>query len=297
MPHADLEYALETPENSVLTFQLAGPATRLLAYLIDLTMIIAIGTVGSFVIMMFLSALGLPMLGMGIVYVLIFLLQWWYFALLEWVFRGRTIGKKMTNLRVIMDGGYPLTFFAAILRNFLRTADCLPFIDVTALWGLPEELGGVIAVPVFGVGLILMALTPEYRRAGDLVARTIVIAEGRKESMTVQTGTDEEETIVVVKAGVPLPKEPIILDKITPLNRSQIGGFVPQPRTLALIELFLGRRYALTYRRGHDMAAVLARPLARRLNYEGDKHYLHRYPMAFLASVYATFHRTLDEEE
>ena len=292
-PRIDLEYALETPENAILTFQLAGPAARLLAYLLDLMMIIIIGAVGSFGIGTFLWMLGLPALGMGIVMILIFMLQWWYFALLEWIFRGRTIGKKLLNLRAIMDGGYPLTFFAAVLRNFLRAADCLPYYGFSmAFTGIPFDL----PVPIFGVGLISMLLTRDFRRTGDLVARTIVVAEGRRESMTVHTGADEEETIVVVKSGVPLPQEPIILDRITPLNRSQIGGFVPQPRTLALIELFLGRRYALTYRRGHDMAAVLADPLAKRLNYDGDKHYLKRYPMAFLASVYATFHRTLDED-
>ena len=292
-PRIDLEYALETPENAILTFQLAGPAARLLAYLLDLMMMILIGGVGAIVIMLFLASLGLPALGGGIVMILMFLLQWWYFALLEWVFRGRTIGKKLLNLRTVMDGGYPLTFFAAVLRNFLRAADCLPYYGFSlAFTGIPFE----IPVPIFGVGLLSMLMTRDFRRTGDLVARTIVVAEGRREAMTVQTGADEEETIVVVKSGVPLPQEPIILDRITPLNRSQIGGFVPQPRTLALIELFLGRRYALTYRRGHDMAAVLAQPLAKRLNYEGDKHYLKRYPMAFLASVYATFHRTLDED-
>jgi hypothetical protein len=53
----------------------------------------------------------------------------------------------------------------------------------------------------------------------------------------------------------------------------------------------------LTYRRGHAMAYVLARALAKRLSFSGDPHLVDRYPMAFLARVYATFHQVHEEEE
>ena len=43
------------------------------------------------------------------------------------------------------------------------------------------------------------------------------------------------------------------------------------------------------------MAYVLARVLAQRLNFSGDPHLVDRYPMAFLARVYATFHQVHEE--
>jgi len=43
------------------------------------------------------------------------------------------------------------------------------------------------------------------------------------------------------------------------------------------------------------MAYVLARVLAKRLSYAGDPHLVDRYPMAFLARVYATFHQVHEE--
>jgi hypothetical protein len=45
------------------------------------------------------------------------------------------------------------------------------------------------------------------------------------------------------------------------------------------------------------MAYVLARGLAKRLAFTGDPHLVDRYPMAFLARIYATFHQVHDDEE
>jgi hypothetical protein len=45
------------------------------------------------------------------------------------------------------------------------------------------------------------------------------------------------------------------------------------------------------------MAYVLARVLAKRLNFSGDPHLVDRYPMAFLARVFATFHQVHEEED
>src|SRR5262249_17373134 len=85
--------------------------------------------------------------------------------------------------------------------------------------------------------------------------------------------------------------------KIEPLSRTELGGYVPPSQTLALVEEFLSRRHVLTYRRGHAMAYLLARSLAKRLNFTGDPHLVDRYPMAFLARVYATFHQSLEGGE
>jgi uncharacterized RDD family membrane protein YckC len=248
----DLSFRIETPENVVLTYQLAGPAVRLGAYLIDLVIRVGVMIVAS--IVLGCAGIALPGLSIGIMLLLAFLIEWGYYVISEGFFRGRTFGKALLQLRVIQEGGYPITFWSALLRNLVRAADNLP---------------------IFGIGFCSMLFSGHFRRLGDLVAQTIVVEERR----------------------VRLPLEPIILEKIQPLPRSEICGFVPSSRTLALIESFLGRRSALTHRRGHDMAVVLAKVLAKRLDFQSDRKQVVEYPMAFLARVFATFHQVHDDDD
>jgi uncharacterized RDD family membrane protein YckC len=245
------DLVIETPENVVLTYHLAGPAVRLLAYLVDFV-IRGILLFAAFVVVIAGGMAGSFGVSLGLYLILWFAIDWAYFGLSEGYFRGKTPGKHLFGLRVIQEAGYPVTLWGAILRNIVRAADSLSF---------------------YGAGFLTMLVAGKFRRLGDLVARTVVIEERR----------------------VSVPREPIILEKIEPLSRTDMGGFVPSGQTLALIEQYLSRRHVLTYRRGHAMAYVLARVLAKRLNFSGDAHLVDRYPMAFLARVYATFHQVHEE--
>ncbi len=253
------DLVIETPENVVLTYRLAGPAVRLLAYLLDLMFRFAI-ILGAVYLAGYVGGLISSGVSTGLLLVVIFLVDWAYFGISEGYFRGKTIGKHLFGLRVVQEEGYPITFWAAQLRNIVRGADSLPVF---------------LILPFYGVGFITMLVAGKFRRLGDLVARTVVIEERR----------------------VSVPREPVILAKIEPLPRTEMGGFVPSSQTLMLIEEFLSRRHVLTYRRGHAMAYVLARALAKRLAFTGDPHLVDRYPMAFLARVYATFHQVHEDEQ
>lgn len=247
-----LEMQIETPENVILTYQLAGPAKRYIAYLIDLTIRVSL-TLG----MMFvfpLMGLFLPGTAMGIMFVLMFLNTWGYYTISEGFFKGQSIGKHFCGIRVIHEGGYPITFWPALLRNLVRSADAIIF---------------------YGIGITSMLLTRRFQRLGDLVASTVVI---------------QERTLT-------LPRKPVILDKIKPLNKNEIGSFIPRDEILSLIDEFIGRRHVLTYERGHALAAILANNLAERLNYTGDPKQVSQYPMAFLAAVYKTFSFSQEAEE
>jgi len=131
------------------------------------------------------------------------------------------------------------------------------------------------AVPFYGPAFISMLCSGSFQRLGDRVAGTVVVAERR----------------------VVLPREPIILERIQPLEREELGSYIPSERTLSVIEEFLGRRYVLTHSRGHALAWVLATGLSRRLNYLGDSKLVDRFPMAFLARVYVTFLKAKDEPD
>ena len=248
----DLALRIETPENVVLTYQMAGPAIRLAAYLLDVgvrfVLIIVVGSV------LLITGVVMPGASGGLLLIAHFLNEWFYFVVCEGFFKGKTVGKHVFGLRVIQEQGHPMTFWSAMLRNLVRAAE---------------------SFPLYGPAFISMLCSRRFQRLGDLVARTVVIQERR----------------------VSLPREPIILEKVQPLPREELGGFVPDQRTLSLIDQFLGRRYVLTLQRGHVLASVLARPLADRLNYRGDPTLVDRYPMAFLARVYVTFVRREDEDD
>lgn len=247
-----LEMQIETPENVVLTYQLAGPAKRYIAYIIDLAIRVAI-TFGMMIVIPLLGII-LPGTSMGILLVLMFLNTWGYYTISEGFFKGQSIGKHFCGIRVIREGGYPITFWPALLRNLVRSADAILF---------------------YGIGFTSMLLTRRFQRLGDLVAGTVVI---------------QERTLS-------LPRKPVILDKIQPLNKNEIGSFLPRDEILSLIDEFIGRRHVLTYERGHALAAILANNLAERLNYSGDPKKVTQYPMAFLAAVYKTFSFSQEEEE
>lgn len=255
-----LAVSIETPENVVLTHQLAGPAYRILAYLIDLGIRIGILFVGS--ILLAVAAIFLPGIAIGSLLLMTFLLEWFYTIGFEYFWRGQTPGKVVCGLRVVQENGGPLSWWGAVLRNLLRIADMLP---IMLIYG--DSAGMWVMFPIYGPGLVTMVFTGRMQRLGDLAARTMVVHSERWQ----------------------LPRTPVIYDRIAPLTASEINRFIPRPQTLALIDQFLSRRSALTYQRGHELAGELARLLVRQLDYRGDLATIEKYPMAFLARVYVTF--------
>jgi uncharacterized RDD family membrane protein YckC len=153
------EVAVETPENVWLTFRPAGPAPRMWAYFIDLCIRIGILIVLAIGVAI-LAPTGLSGIGPGFLMIAFFVLDWGYGFLFEWLWRGRTPGKRAAGLRVLRVTGSPVGPMDALLRNLLRAADSLP-------------VG-------YGVGLVTMIATRRMQRLGDLVAGTFVVHEDRE---------------------------------------------------------------------------------------------------------------------
>jgi uncharacterized RDD family membrane protein YckC len=257
-----LDHVVVTPENVVLTFQLAGPGSRLGAFLIDLVV-----RLGLFAVAMFIAVASGAFVGslsLASMFVVYFLLDWLYFTVCEGFLRGQTPGKKSFGLRVIHEAGYPISGWEATVRNFVRAIDAAPYMA-----------GGSLGLGVYGVAWLAMVVTGRFRRLGDLAGQTIVVQERR----------------------VTVPREPVILSKIEPLPRQDLGRWIPPVTTLALIEEFLERRLVLDYERGHALCRSLAKVLAQRLDYKGPRELVERYPMAFVARVYATFHPVEADED
>ena len=257
-----LRVHVETPENIVLELPLAGLTRRCGAWLLDTVVRTAVVAAAAFLLIP-LAFAGLAEAGGGAFLLLLFLSEWGYFTACEAFFGGRTLGKAAAGLKVVRTDGGPVTFWPALVRNLLRFADGLPIL----LSPPPHLMVGLL--PLYGVGAACATLSPRGQRVGDLFAGT-----------------------VVVRTAPPVvPKQPVILDKIAPLDRGLIAGPRPPRSTLATVDDYLARRGVLDHARGHQLALPLALAVARRLRYGGDPTEVKTYPMAFLARVWATYLR------
>lgn len=150
----DLGLRIETPENVVLTYTLAGPTLRAGAYLVDLALQLGVMSIVAAVVLC--GAFFASGVAIGFLLLVRFALSWWYFTLFEALWQGRTPGKWAVGLRVIQDKGYPVTFWAAVGRNLLRVIDCSGF---------------------YGPAFATMLLNRRFKRIGDLLGRTVVVCE------------------------------------------------------------------------------------------------------------------------
>ena len=180
---------IRSPEQVALDFQVAGPMSRMLAFSVDYGVILILEAIVFAAVLLAAmsiasldqleevqvwleraqSSLGRGELDIGPWFMLMlavwialdFLLQWGYFVACELLMQGRSPGKAMFGMRVVRDGGLPVTLRESVLRNLLRMVDMLP--------------------TQYFVGLVSMIFSKEVRRLGDFAAGTIVIREERAE--------------------------------------------------------------------------------------------------------------------
>ena len=114
--------------------------------------------------------------GYAILSIFIFVLFFGYFIVLEWRF-GRTPGKALLGIRVIRDGGFPLDFTAATVRNVIRI--------------LEFSFGFYI------VSAASTLLSPFNRRLGDYAAGTLVVRDGRFERAELAPLRDGPDDVLV----------------------------------------------------------------------------------------------------
>ncbi len=86
---------------------------------------------------------------------IVFVVGFAYFIVLEALLGGRTVGKMLTGVKVVSLSGGPISFGQSLVRNLLRIVDYLPCIPL--------------------VGLIMILANSNHRRVGDLVAKTAVV--------------------------------------------------------------------------------------------------------------------------
>lgn len=145
-----------------LEYSLAGIGSRFLALAIDTLIQLCTGLLASLPLLLIAGGLG-ALTGGGASWVLavwimvLFLVQYGYFALFEVLWHGQTPGKRAMKLRVIKDSGRPIDVYEALVRNLLRIVDSLP--------------------GIYAVGIVTALISPQSRRLGDYVAGTVVVHE------------------------------------------------------------------------------------------------------------------------
>lgn len=151
---ADTLQSVELADGVEIQLRVAGVAVRSMAYLIDLLIRIAI-YIGASILMFWLLAdvLG-PQVTLGLFLLFIFFMEWFYNVIFEAGAKGATPGQRIFKLRVMSMTGGPVTLAQAVMRNFLRVVDFMPFFYLT--------------------GIVCMLFTRRFQRLGDLVANTVV---------------------------------------------------------------------------------------------------------------------------
>lgn len=153
----DTVRAIETPEGVDMALPVAGPVVRALAWSIDqLVRIAAYIALG-----VFLGAM--DDLGDGLLYIAIFVLEWFYPVAFELWANGATPGKMAMGIAVVHADGTPVGVSASVLRNLLRAADFLP--------------------AAYLIGLGAMVTDRSFRRLGDLAGGTLVIHRSRRQAL------------------------------------------------------------------------------------------------------------------
>ena len=145
----DTTLLAETPEGIAIVLRPAGAVARSLAYLLDFLI--------RFVVWLVTAALlgGVKGVGVGVMLVVLFALEWLYPIAFELLPGAATPGKRALGLQVMMDTGLPVTPSAAVTRNLLRVADFMPV--------------------AYAFGLLSMLLRSDFKRLGDIVAGTLVV--------------------------------------------------------------------------------------------------------------------------
>ncbi len=154
----DHKLTIRTPEGVTFNLPLAGPVSRCLAWLIDAAGILTchkllglvIGLLG-FISQDFSTAASI---------FIFFLLRTGYNILLEWYWRGQTVGKRVMGLRVMDVNGLRLQPSQIIIRNLLRAVDSMPLFYL---------VGGVTCL-----------INRYGQRLGDLAGNTIVVISNKE---------------------------------------------------------------------------------------------------------------------
>jgi uncharacterized RDD family membrane protein YckC len=149
----DAGLVIRTPEGIEFSLPLAGPISRMLAWVLDVAVIAALVSVAEKILAP-LVIFGSDFAG-ALNVLVYFVISMIYAAAAEWMWRGQTVGKRLLRLRVVDSSGLRLEPSQVVVRNLMRLIDALP--------------------ALYLVGGIACVVSRRRQRLGDLAAGTVVI--------------------------------------------------------------------------------------------------------------------------
>jgi uncharacterized RDD family membrane protein YckC len=144
---------IRTPEGVSFTLDLAGPITRFFAWGIDFGCIVVVAS--AVLIAVQVWSVITPDLAAAAGILLYSGVTVGYGILMEWFWRGQTLGKRLMRLRVVDAHGLRLQFSQVVIRNLIRVVDALP--------------------ALYLVGGLTCILSRRVQRLGDYAANTVVV--------------------------------------------------------------------------------------------------------------------------
>ncbi|TMC42152.1 MAG: RDD family protein [Chloroflexi bacterium] len=150
---------IETPDHVVLRFQLAGAGNRGFAAMADFLIASVLVYAMDFAFQKVTEIEPSLADWSGWFVFSELVIAWLYFVLLEWLWNGQTIGKRIFGLRVISEDGEPARFVAVVVRNLVRVIDFLP--------------------AFYGLGLVTLIVSSRSQRLGDYAGGTFVVRAPR----------------------------------------------------------------------------------------------------------------------
>lgn len=184
--------SITTPENIEVTYRLAGAGSRAVAAFVDyfiqgmlyfLILLSVIGIQNPIDYLQFQSSFFL-----ALVLLIIAMINYGYFTILEMTMQGQTLGKKLVGIKTIRKNGQPMDISHSLIRNLFRI-----FIDN------------------YMIGILMIFLRDDYARLGDLFSSTMVIEEEKGELSDVYIElhedlerklTEEEKELLVAYSKV-----------------------------------------------------------------------------------------------
>jgi uncharacterized RDD family membrane protein YckC len=233
-------HRFETPENVQVHYEAAGLGSRFVAWFVDQVLLGVITVV---------CLIALLLIGVSVDTVLVddeaqndaerlvayfagvMALVWGlgsfvYFGCSELLLRGQTVGKRMSEIRVVKADGFQLDAASILIRNAFRIVDQWP-----PMWIIP-------------------LLSKRGQRAGDMVAKTLVVSSATTELSAVRRQLSERH------AG-----EAVFRFDYTTLKRLA-------PADFESVEQLLDRYADLSTQEQATLAQTFADRLAQKLNVE-----------------------------
>lgn len=153
-------FQIETAQNIGIRQNVAGIGDRILAFLVDILIIVGYAILASFAI----AGLGMDSGEQWVYYLIIGLPVFLYYLLWETFYNGQTPGKAALEIRVVkLDGSRP-RFSQYLIRWLLRLVD--------------------ISFSSGSVAVVTILLNGKGQRLGDLAAGTTVVSEKKQHSLS-----------------------------------------------------------------------------------------------------------------